>query len=335
MTTNISDRKSFVTLLLHHLRPIGFPNRPSPDPATHIMAGQTPTRTDLKSRRNIIATLTLLAVMGCQQSDTVVRTEAPLSAPTQTNAPFSTSSGDEHPDAQRALDELVASQGQLSLLSARTPTVWTAQSLALEVLPGSPLPVRFVAEPVPAPAEPVAATKQSVARPTTAAAPAATAAAAPPPTTAAAPPPTTAAAPPPTTAAAPAPAPVVPAAAVVTAAPAAADIAARTNSVRAGRGVPALGREASLDSAAAGWARELATSGVLRHSGLPQQLLGKPWSTVGENVGFGATSVVIHDALVNSAGHLANIVSPNFTRLGVGAAVDANGRLWVVELFAG
>ena len=281
----------------------------------------------MKSRRNIIATLTLLAVMGCQQSDTVVRTEAPLSAPTQTNAPFSTSSGDEHPDAQRALDELVASQGQLSLLSARTPTVWTAQSLALEVLPGSPLPVRFVAEPVPAPAEPVAATKQSVARPTTAAAPAATAAAAPPPTTAAAPPPTTAAAP--------APAPVVPAAAVVTAGPAAADIAARTNSVRAGRGVPALGREASLDSAAAGWARELATSGVLRHSGLPQQLLGKPWSTVGENVGFGATSVVIHDALVNSAGHLANIVSPSFTRLGVGAAVDVNGRLWVVELFAG
>ena len=97
----------------------------------------------------------------------------------------------------------------------------------------------------------------------------------------------------------------------------------------------ALGRDASLDSAAAGWARELATSGVLRHSNLPQQLLGKPWSTVGENVGFGATSAVIHDALVNSAGHLANIVSPSFTRLGVGAAVDVNGRLWVVELFAG
>jgi uncharacterized protein YkwD len=272
----------------------------------------------LKSRRNLLATLTLLAVMGCQQSDTVVRTEAPLSPPIQTNTPFSIAAGDEHPDAQRALNELVASQGQLSLLSARTPTVWTAQSLALEVLPGSPPPVRFVAEPAPAPAAPIAVTdvKQSVARPTTTAAPA-----------------TTAAAPPPTTAA---PAPVVPAAAVVTAAPSAAgDIAARTNSVRSSRGVPALAREASLDSAAAGWARELATSGVLRHSTLPQQLLGKPWSTVGENVGFGATSVVIHDALVNSAGHLANIVSPSFTRLGVGAAVDVNGRLWVVELFAG
>ena len=273
----------------------------------------------MKSRRNLLATLTLLAVMGCQQSDTVVRTEAPLSGPIQTNGPFSIPAGDEHPDAQRALNELVAGQGQLSLLTARTPTVWTAQSLALEVLPGSPPPVRFVAEPAPAPAAPIAATevKQSVARPTT--------------TTAA--PATTAAAPPPTTAA---PAPVVPAAAGVTAAPSAAgDIAARTNGVRSSRGVPALAREASLDSAAAGWARELATSGVLRHSSLPQQLLGKPWSTVGENVGFGATSVVIHDALVNSAGHLANIVSPSFTRLGVGAAVDVNGRLWVVELFAG
>ena len=68
---------------------------------------------------------------------------------------------------------------------------------------------------------------------------------------------------------------------------------------------------------------------------LPQQLLGKPWSTVGENVGFGSTSAVVHDALVNSAGHLANIVGASFTRLGVGAAVDGNGRLWVVEVFAG
>ena len=272
----------------------------------------------MKSRRNILASLTLLAVMGCQQSDTVVRTEAPLSAPIPTDTSFSVPAGDEHPAAQGLLFQPVASEGLPSLLSFRPPTVWTAQSLSLEVLPGSPLPVRFVAEPVPAPAEPTAVEIKQ---------PAATR------STAVAAPVTTAAAPPPTTAAA--PAPVVPAAVVSAAPSAASDIAARTNSVRAGRGVAALGRDASLDSAAAGWARELATSGVLRHSNLPQQLLGKPWSTVGENVGFGATSAAIHDALVNSAGHLANIVSPSFTRLGVGAAVDVNGRLWVVELFAG
>jgi uncharacterized protein YkwD len=129
---------------------------------------------------------------------------------------------------------------------------------------------------------------------------------------------------------------VVPAAVTVVAAPsAAADIAARTNNVRAGRGLAPLARDGSLDGAAAGWARELATSGVLRHSGLPQQLLGKPWATLGENVGFGSSSAIIHDALVNSAGHLANIVGTNFTRIGVGAATDVNGRLWVVQLFGG
>jgi uncharacterized protein YkwD len=274
-------------------------------------------RTDLNSRRNLLASLTLLAVMGCQQSDTVVMTESPLSSPIQTNVAVSIPAGDEHPAAQSAMDQAAAFDGQLSLVSARTPTVWTTQSLALEVLPGSPMPVRTVAEALPAPAEPVAVVEyKQPARPTAVAAPA-----------------PTVAAPPPTTAA---PAPVVPAAATVAAAPSAAsDIAARTNAVRAGRGVAALGREGSLDSAAAAWARELATSGVLRHSTLPQQLLGKPWSTLGENVGFGATSATIHDALVNSAGHLGNIVNPSFTRIGVGAATDVNGRLWVVELFAG
>jgi uncharacterized protein YkwD len=84
-----------------------------------------------------------------------------------------------------------------------------------------------------------------------------------------------------------------------------------------------------------GWARELATSGVLRHSSLPGQLLGKPWSTVGENIGFGASSAVVHDALVNSAGHLANILGANYSRIGVGAYTDTTGRLWVVQIFAG
>ena len=42
---------------------------------------------------------------------------------------------------------------------------------------------------------------------------------------------------------------------------------------------------------------------MLRHSTLPQQLLGKPWSTLGENVGFGATS-----AIAQSSGVLEEVV---------------------------
>jgi len=105
--------------------------------------------------------------------------------------------------------------------------------------------------------------------------------------------------------------------------------------VRSGSGLAPLGRDASLDGAAAGWARELASSGVLRHSSLPDQLIGKPWSTVGENIGVGGSSAVIHDALVSSASHLANILGASFSRIGVGAYTDTTGRLWVVEIFAG
>ena len=51
--------------------------------------------------------------------------------------------------------------------------------------------------------------------------------------------------------------------------------------------------------------------------------------------GFGGSSAVVHDALVSSASHLANIVGPTYTRIGVGAYTDATGRLWVCEVFAG
>ena len=277
-----------------------------------IVAGQTPTRTDLNSRRNILASLTLLAVMGCQQTDTVVSTYAPPADPIPTIGPLSTSAGGDLSAAMNPVPVGVFEQVPIEAVTPRTPTVWTAQSLSLEVVPGSPPPQRVVAESTPV-AEPVVADyKPPAVRPTPAAAAAA----------------------PTTTAVAPATPALAPAAVTVSSA-AAGDIAARTNAVRTSSGLAPLSREASLDSGAVAWARELATSGVLRHSSMPQQLIGKPWSTVGENVGVGPTSAAVHDALVNSAGHLANIVGAGFTRLGVGAAVDAGGRLWVVEVFAG
>jgi uncharacterized protein YkwD len=108
-----------------------------------------------------------------------------------------------------------------------------------------------------------------------------------------------------------------------------------TNDVRTSIGLAPLTRDGSLDALAADWAQELASSGSLRHSTIPKSIVGKPWSTVGENVGYGPSVPVVHDALVNSAGHYANITGPAFTRIGVGVAVDANGQVWVCEVFAG
>ncbi|HEX7094642.1 MAG TPA: CAP domain-containing protein [Acidimicrobiales bacterium] len=140
-------------------------------------------------------------------------------------------------------------------------------------------------------------------------------------------------------ASAPAPAPA-PAAAPAPPAPAvntegAGTLVALTNDVRAGVGLAPLQRDGSLDAMAADWARELARSGRLRHSNIPSSIVGKPWSTVGENVGYGPSVARVHDALVNSPGHYANITGANYTRLGVGVAVDGGGQVWVVEVFAG
>ena len=270
----------------------------------------------MKSRRNILASFTLLVVMGCQQSDTVLRTEGPALGTTPTVVPFTTPGATDDFEPPIVAVTPVPSPGELASMTRMT-TAWTSQSLSLQVLPGSPLPQRPVVEAPPenvAVAAPEFKTTPVRVAPATATAPATASA----PTTTAAP--VTTAAPAPTIAVAPA---------------AASDIAARTNGVRTSRGLAPLARDAALDSAATGWARELATSGVLRHSTLPEQLVGKPWSTVGENIGVGGSSGVVHDALVNSASHLANIVGPNFSRIGVGAYTDTTGRLWVVEVFAG
>jgi uncharacterized protein YkwD len=113
------------------------------------------------------------------------------------------------------------------------------------------------------------------------------------------------------------------------------NLTSRTNDVRASAGLAPLDRDGSLDALAIDWARELASSGKLRHSAIPKSIIGKPWTSAGENVGFGPSVDVVHDALVASAGHYANITGATYTRVGIGVAVDGAGQVWVVEVFAG
>ena len=71
---------------------------------------------------------------------------------------------------------------------------------------------------------------------------------------------------------------------------------------------------------AAAWARELAASGSLRHSSSPDRAVAAGWSIAGENVGYGGSVGGVHDALVKSAGHYANLVGPSYSAIGVGVA---------------
>ena len=134
---------------------------------------------------------------------------------------------------------------------------------------------------------------------------------------------------PPTTApAAPAPAPAAPTQPVslpATDAPAApssaeAEFLALLNAERAKVGLPGLALDGGLQAAAAAQAGNIASAGSLFHQDLIP-LLG-PWRTAGENVGFGPDVSSINTALVNSPGHYANMVDPDFTHVGIGVVVD-------------
>ncbi|MBM3673464.1 MAG: CAP domain-containing protein [Actinobacteria bacterium] len=123
------------------------------------------------------------------------------------------------------------------------------------------------------------------------------------------------------------------------AAPAGADVDAgaeaafvsQTNALRASRGLPPVAVHGALVAKARGWAQHMADVGGISHSNLPD---GAPqeWQRLGENVGRGPTVDAIHQALVASPSHLANLTDPGFRYVGVGV-VSANGTLYVSEVF--
>lgn len=112
----------------------------------------------------------------------------------------------------------------------------------------------------------------------------------------------------------------------------------RTNALRAAHGLAALQEHGTLTDKAEQWANHLAATGVLAHSQLSAGLESLPWRSLAENVAVSAptgdTLQTLHDALASSAVHRANMLTAKFTHMGVGLATGADGRVWVVEVFA-
>jgi uncharacterized protein YkwD len=58
------------------------------------------------------------------------------------------------------------------------------------------------------------------------------------------------------------------------------------------------------------------------------------WLTFGENIAFGyPTAIEVMQAWMNSQGHRANILNPNFTEIGIGVAANAQGHLFWTQSF--
>lgn len=106
-----------------------------------------------------------------------------------------------------------------------------------------------------------------------------------------------------------------------------------TNGSRTASGLPALRSVVDLTNVARGWANWMADHGSLQHNpNLAGQVQG--WYVLAENVGYsGRDATTLHNAFMNSAGHRANILDGRVSQVGIGAARDGSGTLWVAEVF--
>ena len=104
------------------------------------------------------------------------------------------------------------------------------------------------------------------------------------------------------------------------------------NAERASRGLPRLRVVNDLRSAARSHSIVMADQNRLHHNPNLGSDSGTNWRRVAENVGVGGSVPTLHQALMNSSGHRANILDANVTEIGVGVEVRS-GRIWVTQMF--
>jgi uncharacterized protein YkwD len=112
------------------------------------------------------------------------------------------------------------------------------------------------------------------------------------------------------------------------------------NGARASEGLGALRRDARLDRIARSHAEAMRAERRLAHEaadGSPGdrvQNAGILARSVGENVARAADANHAHRTLWQSPSHRSNLLDAGFDSCGIGVAPDADGTIWVCELFA-
>lgn len=103
------------------------------------------------------------------------------------------------------------------------------------------------------------------------------------------------------------------------------------NQARANNGLAPLSYASDLSSVAAERASIMARSGSLSHT---PDVGGRVccWTWIGENVAFAGSVPALHDVLMNSAPHRANILNADADDVGI-AVVKGGGNLWAAQVF--
>jgi hypothetical protein len=113
------------------------------------------------------------------------------------------------------------------------------------------------------------------------------------------------------------------------------DFVAAIDAVRAGAGLPGLEVDGQLGAVAQGWAEQMAAAGGISHNPNLSGQVTADWRTLGENVGVAGNVGSMMAAFVASSPHLANLVNPEFSHVGVGLVRTGDGKLWAVHVFMG
>lgn len=108
--------------------------------------------------------------------------------------------------------------------------------------------------------------------------------------------------------------------------PFASAVFAETNRVRAANGLPALAWTGCGAASAAAWSANLIGRGLFHQDMGAVIAACPPAISAGENLATApGTAADMVTMWVNSPGHLANILDPQFTHLGVGCVADSGG----------
>lgn len=122
------------------------------------------------------------------------------------------------------------------------------------------------------------------------------------------------------------------------------DIIKYTNEYRTAQGLPKLVIDTTLTRAACYRSLEMAKEGVLSHTrpdgSSPFDLMreyGISYFTAGENIaytmGYGISAKQAAEMWYNSPGHRANMLNPDFGKIGIGIAVTKKNEVYYTQLF--
>lgn len=111
----------------------------------------------------------------------------------------------------------------------------------------------------------------------------------------------------------------------------------QVNATRASKGLAPLTLNVELTNLGRQWAGQMrdgvcGAGNFICHASPISAGVTQPWEKLGENVGTGPNVNAVMNAFINSPGHYANIVDPEFTHIGVGVVWDGN-RMFTTHRF--